>query len=411
MRDEALRLPDARFSCQSCGRCCTLWSVTLDASKAAALRRHDWSAFGRGDPFERNRGPGEPFRIRLVDGRCFFLDADQRCRIHSRLGYDAKPEGCKAFPLHFTTVAGTHYGRLSFYCPTVSANQGKPLREQQRWARAVLKQAGAGAHQGPFRLNQTIELTGAELDRLERQLVRWVEQPRGTVAQRLAAGAALLAELERRIVEQGKRAVAPCLAEAEQWDVVARYAEWQAGGRAAQAGPVLSLFLGADCASGAWPRLRHFFGVRLFQLGLAPLRSRLLHARASRRQLERVAFDPPLGDEALLQRYFVHKLQGRRHLGGDTPLIGGFNLLVAAYGVISVLARLSAAHHGRPSVDAHDVAAAVQAADLLVVEHATLLHKPLFAALIERVLAGPALARARFARVGPPPSAGPPNAG
>jgi len=404
MRDETLRLPEARFSCQSCGRCCTLWSVTVDATKVAALRRHDWSHVGRGDPFERNRGPGDPYRLRLVDGRCFFLDADRRCCIHSELGYEAKPEGCKAFPLHFTSVAGTSYGRLSFYCPSVSANQGRPLREQQRWARAVLKRVGAGAHQGPLRLNRTIELTSAELDRIERQLVRWVEQPGSSVAQRLGAGAALLAELERRVTEQGKRAVASCLSEAEQWDVVARYAAWQAGGRAAQAGPVLSLFLGADCGPGPWPRLAHFFGVRLFQLGLAPLRSRLMQGRAWRRQLGRVAFDPPLGDEALLQRYFVHKLQGRRHLGGDTPLIGGFNLLIAAYGVISVLARLSAVHHGRAAVDAHDVASAVQAADLLVVEHATMLHKPLFAVLIERVLASPSLARAMFARVGPAPA-------
>ena len=146
MRDATLRLPEARFSCQSCGRCCTLWSVTVDATTVAALRRHDWSHVGRGDPFERNRGPGEPYRLRLVDGRCFFLDADRRCCSHSELGYEAKPEGCKAFPLHFTSVAGTSYGRLSFYCPSVSANQGRPLREQQRWARAVLKRVGAGAH-------------------------------------------------------------------------------------------------------------------------------------------------------------------------------------------------------------------------------------------------------------------------
>lgn len=401
MRDTAIRLPDARFSCQSCGRCCTLWSVTLDAAKATALRRHDWSHVGRGDPFERNREPGEPFRLRMVDGRCFFLDADRRCCIHSELGYEAKPEGCKAFPLHFTTVAGTSHGRLSFYCPTVTSNQGKPLRDQQRWARAVLKRAGAGAHEGALRLNQTIELSAAEVDRIERQLIRWVETPGGPVAPRLAAGAALLAELERRVAEQGKRAVAGCLAEAEQWDVGARYGPWQASGRAAQAGPVLSLFLGADCSPSPWPRLLHFFGVRFFQLGLGPLRSRLMQGRAWRRQLSGIAFDPPLGDEALLQRYFLHKLQGRRHLGGDTPLIGAFNLLVAAYGVISLLARLSAAHHGRSAVDAHDVASAVQAADLLVVEHATMLHKPLFAALIERVLASPSLAPAMFARVGP----------
>jgi hypothetical protein len=124
-----------------------------------------------------------------------------------------------------------------------------------------------------------------------------------------------------------------------------------------------------------------------------------MEAKASGRQLRAVAFDPPTVNDALLTRYFVHKLEGRRHLAEELSLLEGFNLLVAAYGVISVLARLRAAAQRRESVDEHDVAAAVQAADLLVVEHTTVYHKPMFAQLVRTILSQPTLCAAMLARL------------
>ena len=31
-------VPDERFTCQSCGRCCTRWTITVDAAKVAQLQ-------------------------------------------------------------------------------------------------------------------------------------------------------------------------------------------------------------------------------------------------------------------------------------------------------------------------------------------------------------------------------------
>lgn len=106
-----IHVPDgAKFSCESCGRCCTGWTIPVEQAAYDRLQAHDWD----GQPFERFERDGHPYRIRLVDdGRCFFLDGNRRCRIHSELSYDVKPAACRAFPLAVMEMDGRRYGRLS----------------------------------------------------------------------------------------------------------------------------------------------------------------------------------------------------------------------------------------------------------------------------------------------------------
>src|SRR5262245_50679594 len=133
-----ISLPEgARFTCQSCGQCCQGWSVPVDQQTVDRLRKHDWN----GDPFERASGTGTPYRLRLVDGRCFFLDAQNRCRIHVELSYEEKPAVCRGFPLTVLDVGGRQYARLSFWCPTVVENDGRPLQHQVRWLKDTAKNA------------------------------------------------------------------------------------------------------------------------------------------------------------------------------------------------------------------------------------------------------------------------------
>jgi Fe-S-cluster containining protein len=375
-----------------------MWTITVDAAKVEALRKQDWGS----DPFLPQRGEGDAYRIRMVDGRCFFLDEEKRCRIHTRLGYAAKPEGCKAFPLHVAEVGGETCLRLSFYCPAVTAGEGKRLVDQNRWLKETVRAAGDVARQQPLRLDDAIELSPRDLDALESALTALLEAREAPVKERLAAGAGLLARLQAAIRERGKSALSASLEEARRAGLAALAAEGRSGGSAARAGPVLALFLGQDCAPGSLARLGHFLGVRLANLGLARLRSTLVGGKASYRAILAVALDPPLpgAGEALLTRYLLHKLRARRPLHGELTLVAGWNLLCAAYAVASVLARLRAVAAGRAACDEEDLRAAVQAADLLVVEHTTLYHGSLVATLTDTVLAQDRLCASLLARLG-----------
>jgi len=402
MGSKSIRVaPDERFACQSCGRCCTMWSVTVDRDRAERLRRHDWSHIGGGDPFVRNRGPGDEYRIRMVNGRCFFLNDDNRCRIHIELRYEDKPETCKAFPLHLTRVGDATHARLSFYCPAVSANEGKELRNQNKWLQATRKGAGDVSRPGPLKLNDDMEIGLGEAERIEARLLAWVEDREQTMADRIAACADLVRTLSARSRKKGKRAIGEVLDEAGR-DGLAAFAEvGREGGAASRAGPVLSLFLGQDTGSQSKPaRLGHFFGVRAANLGLCRLKSGAIGAKASWRRIRKVRFDPPTPNDELLTRYFVSKLRGKRYLAGEATLVTGFNLLVVAYGVINVLARLRAASEGREACNEEDVEAAVQAADLLVVEHTSILHGALFAKVVDTLLTPTGLCSSMLARLG-----------
>jgi Fe-S-cluster containining protein len=391
-----IRLPDnARFSCQSCGRCCSGWTVTVDASRVEQLRRHDWGA----DPFVPLGGTSDAFRIKLVDGRCFFLDEDRRCRIHAELGYEAKPEGCKAFPLMLGEVAGETRARLSFYCPSVSENRGRPLQQQMRWVRATARAAGEIRRTAPLTLDGEIELSARELASIEGSLDRLLGREAVAIADRLAAGCAVLLELQQALSQQGKGALAAALRRSEQSEIETLATAGRAEGRAARAGPLLSLYLGPDGRPGKLARFGRFIAVRLFNLGLIALRSRAMGAKASWRQISAVRFEPNAESNALLTRFLLHKLRSRRIVAGELSLLSGFNLLVTAYGVINLLARLAAAADRRDHCQAAEITRAVQAADLLVIEHTTLHHGELFATLTESVLADRRLCAALLARL------------
>lgn len=396
-----VQIPDERFTCQSCGRCCQMWTITVDQSKVEQLRT-EWP-----NGFRRRRGEGDAYSTCMVRGRCYFLEDDNRCRIHNKLGYNAKPEGCKAFPLLVGRVAGTTHLRLSFYCPAVAAGSGKQLREQKRWVQSTIKSAGDVTREAPLTLDGEIEITARDLETLEAALRGLLDRPEAPgqewapVADRLAAGAALLTRVSQRVRQGGKSELAPTLRELEQTDLADLAREGRQGGVPTRAGPVLSLFLGHDCPPGAMARLAQFFRVRLFNLRLGRLRSRLMQARASLARIQRLPFEPDQAGRALLTRYLLHKLIARRTLAGEHSLTSGFNLLVAAYGVVSLLARMRAVEAGREAVSDEDVTLAVQAADLLVMEHTALQPGGMLADLTEAVLSQELLAASILNRVEP----------
>jgi Fe-S-cluster containining protein len=145
---------EQRFTCQQCGRCCRRgWDIAVTASEVDGYRRAGASAWHTEDeeepaaitpdspaaataaldPFEPIAGHAGHFRIRKrADGACGFLSADNRCRIHERLGGARKPLTCRLFPFRFHPVEGKASLSASFCCPTVVANTGETVATQLR---------------------------------------------------------------------------------------------------------------------------------------------------------------------------------------------------------------------------------------------------------------------------------------
>ena len=120
-----------RFECTGCGKCC----------------RSDWVAridIGHRDLFLEKEG-FHSLRVledgRLAtnvknDGSCVFLsDSDDSCRLY---GEDLRPDSCLQFPFMLReTPDGVEVG-LSFICPSVQKNQGRPLQDYEEELKGLL---------------------------------------------------------------------------------------------------------------------------------------------------------------------------------------------------------------------------------------------------------------------------------
>jgi len=337
--------------------------VPVDQATVDRLRAHDWGA----DPFEAVPTAHEPYRTRLVGGRCFFLDSGNRCRIHTELSYDAKPVACRAFPLAVLDVAGRMHARLSFWCPTVVSNVGRPLEHQARWIKETARHSDSRSVPA-IEIIEDCEIHARDLERVHHALRRLLRETSAQIGDRLGAAAALIRRMAMA-AEGGSPPVNVALESAASEAVPVLASEARRGGHGAGGRRALSLYLLQDRAGGRLSLLARLVSVLLYHTGVVGLRSRAVSARATWRQARRVGFHPSAESDELLTRYFLSKLDSRRYLAGDATLVAGVNLLVAAYGVINVLARIRAASEGRPSCDEEDVRRAVRAADLLVVEH------------------------------------------
>lgn len=97
-------LPEARFECTMCGSCCGGHNVGPVSS--AVLAGLDPAIPTLEPVVKRVRHVDKDLFVILqqdvmchvADGSCLFLDDGGRCRIHSRLGGQAKPLPCRVFP-------------------------------------------------------------------------------------------------------------------------------------------------------------------------------------------------------------------------------------------------------------------------------------------------------------------------
>jgi len=128
--------PEQRFTCSRCGRCCNTLEVMVTAAEKAALGRFHFKPALTLDNAFRPRAKQLWELTKTADGRCFFMNDQGLCRIHSEGGEKLKPLACRLYPL---VVHHWNDGHISadcrYYCPAVG--QGEPLEKQEKNCRAM----------------------------------------------------------------------------------------------------------------------------------------------------------------------------------------------------------------------------------------------------------------------------------
>ncbi|HEV8321295.1 MAG TPA: YkgJ family cysteine cluster protein, partial [Myxococcota bacterium] len=96
-------LAPARFRCSGCGHCCRAFVVgPLDDAFLQGLAALDLSVTGIAGPYVDGFTEPNGREVRFLTaraGRCVFLTAQDRCALHEHFGPEAKPLGCRTFPL------------------------------------------------------------------------------------------------------------------------------------------------------------------------------------------------------------------------------------------------------------------------------------------------------------------------
>ena len=121
-----LIFPRQRYQCIQCGKSCGHWRIWVEPDLVAPLREHPLAL--------RLEVAGQNYLLEEADGwhrlgydaqgRCFFLEDDRRCGLHSSTGWLSKPRACRQFPLFLAeTPDGIQVG-LSFRCSAVQQDQG-----------------------------------------------------------------------------------------------------------------------------------------------------------------------------------------------------------------------------------------------------------------------------------------------
>ncbi len=169
-------LPGQGFDCIRCGECCRGgWGVGVEEGCRERLEGSALLArLEEGGPVLLRAGSGH--RAAEREGHCVFLDDRGLCAVQAEFGEDAKPQGCTRFPFLLLRTPEALLVGVSFCCPAVQRNHGRPLADWREWLEARAApcprvgfrplQAGAG---------QTLEWQ--EYLRLEEGLHQDVVQP------------------------------------------------------------------------------------------------------------------------------------------------------------------------------------------------------------------------------------------
>ncbi|MBL8740811.1 MAG: YkgJ family cysteine cluster protein [Myxococcales bacterium] len=129
-------LPDYRFTCTGAGACCMQYASIVFGEEDRERARGFFAELpgeARADRVHLPLQSDDATRtaMTLVDGACLQLDAERRCGLHRRGGFEAKPAACRAYPATFVIAGDRVSVSTSVECDCVltslSGDSGEPL--------------------------------------------------------------------------------------------------------------------------------------------------------------------------------------------------------------------------------------------------------------------------------------------
>lgn len=132
--DRLILDPEARFSCASCGRCCSAsWAILVPTDKRDEILARPWADVGR-DPTSLFRPTSQGlWALAKQPGstRCVLLGDDGLCELHRHWGADAKPKMCVRFPHLAVPSAEAVWVTANYGCKAVQEGHGASLESER----------------------------------------------------------------------------------------------------------------------------------------------------------------------------------------------------------------------------------------------------------------------------------------
>lgn len=286
----------ARFACQGCGFCCRFHQLgpmsPQDRARIADSHPETWwppAAAG----WSRTGPAG--VELRKLDGHCVFLDADQRCALHARLGAQAKPMFCRLFPYQLVEDAEGVAIIVRDSCGGLHHGGGPLVEDSGEELLGMAREGGALLRWGPasVAIAPGWEVPLDTWMGWERALLTWLQDAPGDAA-------ALVAGLRDRLCAWGDRHLP---------------APDPARGHLATRAVLMALDLTLDQVSAQEvapsPAEAAF---------VADLHGRVRRAAASHERGEALTMSPPVADYA--RERLAHALLGKEVHRQDGLLVG-----------------------------------------------------------------------------------------
>jgi hypothetical protein len=185
-----LFLPESRFTCQGRQHCCHSgdWSIPATRNTARVLPAMPWSDLAgpalRLTDWQEHDGvaPGLrrtfPQKLQMTPGGTCTACFGGGCSVHAAAGWQPLAV-CALFPFALTRTPDGMVVSLSYTCPTVAANLGRPIVDQQDdlqgRVRPFRHAAGLATVQGPVPLTANgATMAWSAYRRLEAVMLDWL---------------------------------------------------------------------------------------------------------------------------------------------------------------------------------------------------------------------------------------------